>query len=83
VLSISDGAAGAPFDLGIQMFARPIGPGRLQGGILVPLTRGGFQLDQCLLGGDHRFAAAGPNGRDHQIHHSAAGLVQIEARAEH
>ena len=43
----------------------------------------GLQLDQGLLGGDHRFAPAGANGRDHQIHHSAAGLVQIEARAEH
>jgi hypothetical protein len=64
------------------MLARPVSPGRLQRRIFVPLTRGGFQLDQCLLGGDHRFAAAGPNGRDHQIHHSAAGLVQIEARAE-
>ena len=80
MLPIGDDAAGAPFDLRIEVLARPIGPGRLQGGILVPLACCCFQLDQGLLGGDHRLAAAVTYRGNHQIHHRAAGFVQIEAR---
>ena len=54
-LLIGDLPAGAALDLRIEGPTRPIGPGRLQSGILVPLSRGRLQLDQCLMGGDIGF----------------------------
>ncbi|CTQ31292.1 hypothetical protein JAN5088_00046 [Jannaschia rubra] len=82
MLALRDLLAGAAHDLRVQLLAAPVGPGGLEGGVFVALARGPLQLAQGLVGGDHRLAAAFPDGGDHQIHHRAALLVEIEATGE-
>lgn len=75
-------ASEAPFDLRVEIGRAPVGPGGLQGGVFVALARGPLQLGQGLLGGDDGLAATVAHRGDHQIHHRAALLVQIEADPE-